>query len=204
MRPTAVPCGAGCAVGPERLSGSLRTDSARGINNGGMPMRIYATINEPLLRRSFRREQESGRSGLTVIDRDLPAVGLRVRKDGTRIFFVHVARRPGARRNIDLGTTDAITAAEAREKAVATIAAANAEREAGPRFSEFAREFLFRQARRWKPSTRDSNRHLMERYLVPFFGTLHVADIPRADVRRWFDAMSGAPGNANWTLPVLS
>ena len=61
-----------------------------------------------------------------------------------------------------------------------------------------------RQGRRWKPSTREGNRRLIDRYLVPFFGTMRVADIARADVRRWFDSMSGTPGNANRTLSVLS
>ena len=61
-----------------------------------------------------------------------------------------------------------------------------------------------RQGRRWKPSTREGNRRLIDRYLVPFFGTMRVADIARADVRRWFDSMNGTPGNANRTLSVLS
>ena len=45
---------------------------------------------------------------------------------------------------------------------------------------------------------------MIERYLVPFFGAKRVAEIARADVRRWFDSLSGTPGNANRTLPVLS
>ena len=43
-------------------------------------MRIHATINERLLRRTFR-ELKIGRSGLTVVDRDLPTFGLRVYGD---------------------------------------------------------------------------------------------------------------------------
>ena len=76
--------------------------------------------------------------------------------------------------------------------------------EAGPLFADFAEEFMRRQGRRWKPSTRDGNRHLIERHLVPYFGAMSVAGIARADVRRWFDSMSVTPGNANRTLPVLS
>ena len=33
---------------------------------------------------------------------------------------------------------------------------------------------------------------------------MRVADIARADMQRWFDSMSGTPGNANRALPVLS
>ncbi len=165
-------------------------------------MRIHATINERLLRRTFR-ERKIGQSGLTVIDEDLPAFGLKVPKNGARSFFVRVVRRLGAE-NVVLGTTDTLTAAQAREQALAAVAAAKAEHASGPRFAEFDKEFERRQARRWKPATRAANRHLVERYLLPFFGAMSVAQITRADVRRWFDALSGTPGNANRTLPVLS
>lgn len=99
-------------------------------------MRIDATINERLLRRTFC-ERKAGRSGLTVIDRDLPAFGLRVPNNGPRTFFVRVAGQFGPE-NIVLGTTDAITAAAAREKAIAAIATAEAEQDAGPLFADFA------------------------------------------------------------------
>ena len=77
-----------------------------------------------------------------------------------------------------------MTAAEAREKAIAAIEAARTEPDGGPLFADFAREFTRRQGRRWKPSTRQGNRHLIDRYLVPFFGGMRVAEIARADVRR--------------------
>ncbi len=91
-----------------------------------------------------------------------------------------------------------------REKAIAAIAEAKADRETGPLFADFAADFMRRQGRRWKPSTRKANAHLIERRLAPFFGAMPVAKIDRADVRRWFDSLSGTPGSANRTLPVLS
>ena len=165
-------------------------------------MRIHATINERTLRRTFR-EKKPGRYGLTVIDRDLPQFGFTLAKNGTKTFFVRASRPVGAPKTI-LGTADDMTAAEARDKAVAAIAAARAERETSPLFADFVKEFMRRQGRRWKPSTKKGNAHLIDRYLVPLFGTMRVAEIKRADVRRWFDSLSGTPGNANRTLPVLS
>ena len=165
-------------------------------------MRIHATINERTVARTFR-EKRIGRNGLTVIDRDLPAFGLKVSKNGRKTFFVRAAR-PGGRARMILGSADEMTAAEAREKAVAVIAVAKAERETGPLFADFVTEFMRRQGRRWKPSTEKGNRHLIDRHLVPFFGTMPVAEIARADVQRWFDSMSATPGNANRALPVLS
>ena len=64
-------------------------------------------VDERTVNRTFR-EQKIGRNGLTVIDRDLPAFGLKVSKNGTRTFFVRVARKLGAD-DIVLGTADEIT-----------------------------------------------------------------------------------------------
>ena len=74
----------------------------------------------------------------------------------------------------------------------------------GPLMRNFAEDFMRRQARRWKPATRETNRCLIRDYIAPFFGAMRVADIARADVRRWFDGLSDKPGTANRTLPVLS
>ena len=105
-------------------------------------MHIHATINERTVRRTFR-EQKIGRYGLTVIDRDLPQFGLKVTKNGTRTFFVRALCPVGAPKSI-LGTADDMTAAEAREKAIAAIAAAKTESETGPLFADFADEFMRR------------------------------------------------------------
>ncbi len=180
----------------ERRSVPPGRTAPEGTDNGDT--RIHAPINERTVRRTFR-EKKPGRYGLTV--RDLPAFGFTVA--GTKTFFVQTSRQFGAPRAI-LGTTDDMTAAEAREKAIAAIAEAGADRETGPLFADFAADFMRRQGRRWKPSTKKANAHLIERRLPPFFGAMPVAKIDRANVRRWFDSLSGTPGSANRTLPVLS
>ena len=165
-------------------------------------MRIQATINERTLRRTFR-EQLKGKRGITIFDKDLRGFGLKVSANGRKTFFVRAARKLGMAETV-LGTANEMSAAEAREKAAAAIEAAATEREHGRLFCDFSDEFMRRHARRWKPSTREGNALLLRRYLVPFFGGMRVADVARADVRRWFDSMSGTPGNANRALPVLS
>ena len=165
-------------------------------------MCIHATLNERTVRRTFR-ERKFGRTGLTVIDNDLPAFALKVSKNGHKKYIVRVANQLG-RNTVVLGTTDEITVEQAREKAADAVAAARTDREAGPLFADYVTEFMRRQGRRWKPSTRKGNAQMIDRYLLPFFGAMRVAEIDRAAVRRWFDSMSGTPGNANRTLPVLS
>ena len=165
-------------------------------------MRIYAAVNDRTARRSFR-ERKHRKRPLTVLDHTLPAFGFTVTADDTRTCFVRVVRKLGAS-NIALGRTTELTAAEAREKAVAEIEAAQVERKAGPLMRDFADEFIRRRAHRWKPSTRKSNLHLLKRYILPPLGGIRVAEMTRADVQRWFESLSGTPGVANRALPVLS
>ena len=80
-------------------------------------MSIHAAINERTIRRTFK-ERKPGSRGLTVIDRDLLQFSLKLAKNGTKTFFVRVLRPVGAPMTI-LGTADEMTAAQARDKAVA-------------------------------------------------------------------------------------
>ena len=160
-------------------------------------MRPYSNITETTLRRKPREQT------LTILDRSIPAFGLRVAPNGTRTFFVRIGRKLRTE-NVTLGTVDDLTAAEARAKALAEIEAARVERETGPLMADFAEDFMRRLARRWKPAPQESNRHLIRNHILPFFGETRVADITRAHVRRWFDGLSERPGTANRALPVLS
>lgn len=165
-------------------------------------MRIYAHLNEPTVRRTINKHVK-GTGGVTVYDKKLRGFGLKITSAGKKTFFVRTVRRTGSR-DVTLGEADALTAAQARRKAVAELDAAKTDRIDGPRFQDYADEFMRRQARRWKPSTQQGNRHLLNRYILPFFADIRVPDIAPADVRRWFDSMSAKPSTANRSLPVLS
>ena len=88
-------------------------------------MPIKATINERALRRTFK-EHKPGPRSLAVHDIDLSTFGFRVFPNGTKTFFVRASRQFGAK-NVILGAADEMTAAEARKKALAAIAAVKAE-----------------------------------------------------------------------------
>ena len=165
-------------------------------------MRIYAHLNEPTVRRTINKHVK-GTGGVTVYDKKLRGFGLKITSAGERTFFVRTVRRTGSR-DVVLGEAGKLTATEARRKAVAELDAAKTDRIDGPRFRDYADEFMRRQARRWKPSTQEGNRHLLHRYILPFFADIRVPDIAPADVRRWFDSMSAKPSTANRSLPVLS
>ena len=165
-------------------------------------MRIFANLNERTVNRSFTDPRHRWRP-LIVLDHTLPAFGLKIAGDESRTFFVRVKRELSAV-NLTLGTTAELTAAQARAQAVAEIAAATARHKTGTLFRDFADEFLRRQCRRWKPATRQSNRSALKNQLLPFFGSMRVADISHSDVQRWFDSLSGSPASANRALAVLS
>ena len=165
-------------------------------------MRIYTTINDRTVRRTFRERRHRHRP-LFVLDHTLPDFGLRVDTGDTRIWFLRVVHKLGAV-NLMLGKTTELTAAEAREKAIAEIGKAKTERQAGPLMREFVWEFVRRRARLWKPATQRSNLGHINRAILPCFGGMRVAEIARADVQRWFASLSGTPGVANRALPVLS
>ena len=106
--------------------------------------------------------------------------------------------------DIKLGTTEELTAVEARARALAELKRARHETDAGPRMRDYADEFLRRTAHRWKPATRATNRDAIANRIRPYFGEMRVPDIDPSDVHCWFDAMSHKPATANRTLPVLS
>ena len=165
-------------------------------------MRIFANLNERTVNRKFTEPRHLQRP-LIVLDHTLPAFGLKIAADESRTFFVRVKRELNAV-NLTLGTTAELNAAQARDRAIAEIEAAKAKRETGTLFRDFTAEFIRRQSRRWKAATRHSNRSVLKNQLLPFFGSMRVADISRADVQRWFDSLAGSPANANRALPVLS
>ena len=165
-------------------------------------MRIYYTINERTVRRKFKQQPRGPRS-LFVFDRDLRAFGLKITPNGKRTFFVRATNKLG-RSDIKLGTTEELTAAEARARALAELKRARHETDAGPRMRDYAEEFLRRTAHRWKPATRTTNRDAIANRILPYFGEMRVPDIDPTDVRCWFDTMSHQPATANRTLPVLS
>ena len=68
----------------------------------------------------------------------------------------------------------------------------------------FAAEFLDRQARHWKPATRETNAYIVRKHILPAFGGFTVDAIAVEQVRDWFAAMSEGPGLANRAMPVLS
>ena len=135
---------------------------------------------------------------------------LRIFPSGARTFAFEGMVR-GRRRYATLGTADSMTIPEARREVRKLIASyiepaktGNGPRTPGHPMAAFAGEFLDRQARLWKPRTRDCNERIARNEILPAFGGLTVDAIAVEQVRDWFASMSDRPGVANRAMPVLS
>ncbi len=102
-----------------------------------------------------------------------------------------------------------MTVAEARRECLARQASPEPDSASGPTRAPLFRDFVAGEWRKthfegYKPSTRRTATHLVERRLLPAFGSKPLDRISPAQVRRWFDAYSRtAPGGANRALDLL-
>ena len=145
-----------------------------------------------------------------IRDDVIPGLSLRVFPSGARSFALDRMTR-GRRRFAILGSADTMTVPEARAEARKLIAAFldTAKNDNGPRtpghpMDDFAAEFLDRQARHWKPRTRETNGYMVRKCILPAFRHMTVDAIAVEHVKDWFASMADRPGAANRAMPVLS
>ena len=147
----------------------------------------------------------------TVWDSRVAGLGVRVRPSGGR-SWIYLRKTGGGTRRIFLGPIALKTVEEARRECHALSAEphsgeeAETTRDAAPTFRAFV-EGAWKETHfdRYKPSTRKGVRYVLDRQLLPTFGSKPLDRIAAAQVRRWFDAYSRtAPGGANHALGILA
>ena len=144
----------------------------------------------------------------TVWDIRVPGLGVRVRPSGGRSYVL--LRDAGGRSGrVSIGPVSTMTVAEARQECRARQASPEPDGAAGPARAPLFRDFVAGEWREahfggYKPSTRRTATRLLERRLLPAFGSKPLDRIAPARIGRWFDAFSRtAPGNANHALDLL-
>lgn len=143
----------------------------------------------------------------TVWDSRVPGLGVRVRPSGGQ-SWVLLLDAGGRSKRISLGPAALKGVTEARRECRARQAEPEAAAEPAheaPLFRDFVagawKEAHFDV---YKPSSRRGISALLNRRLLPEFGSKPLDRITRARVRKWFDAFSRtAPGNANHGLATL-
>ena len=141
-----------------------------------------------------------------IRDAKLRGFGVRVLPSGAKRFFLHIQHR-GTRVWKTVGDANAITVDEARARATSLLAALRGDAAASPeatRFDTVAETVFRRYSKVWKPQTLYVNRNYLRRQILPHFAGTPIADITRADVRRWFASRRATPVAADRSLPVLS
>ena len=141
-------------------------------------------------------------------DARLRGFGVRVTPAGRKRFFVHCQHK-GERVWKTVGDFGAIDVDEARSRAAAMLAAIRRGEPVPARLEETlfeaVAETVFRHYERvWKPRTFAVNRCYLRNQLLPHFAGRQIAEIERADVRRWFAALRATPVAADRSMPVLS
>ena len=165
-----------------------------------MTQRIRLTDTAVLRLRPREREY-------TVWDRSVPGLGVRVRPTGGKSFVL--LRDVGGRsRRVSIGPVSTMTVAEARKACFARRAGPEPERgdaRSVPLFRDFAAgEWKAAHWEGYRPSTRRMAAHLLEKRLLPEFGSRPLDRIDTARVERWFHEFSRtAPGYANHGLDLL-
>lgn len=154
-----------------------------------------------------------------VWDTEIKGFGLRVRRNGHRVYVLEY--RPGAggrsapKRRVTIGKhgspwTPEAARNEAR-RLLGIVAAGSdpaldkAGRKAAPTVADMAQRFLEEHAdTKRKPATAKQYRRLLIQFIGPAVGRKKVADVTRQDVMRLHSGMSKTPYQANRSLALVS
>ena len=161
-------------------------------------------LTDPAIARLRPRGRE-----YTVWDSAVPGLGVRVRPGGGK-SYVLLRRSAGASRRVSLGPVSSKGIDEVRRecharRALPDLEEADRQKANVPLFRDFV-EGPWKEAHfdRYKPSTRRSVQTVLNKQVLPAFGSKPLDRIGPAEVRRWFDAWSRtAPGGANKGLELL-
>ncbi|RZF63241.1 DUF4102 domain-containing protein [Sphingomonas populi] len=144
-------------------------------------------------------------------DTDLPGFGLRCRTTGRKTWVLQHRERGNARFET-LGSTATMDVRQARREALKILRSAAldglpqkpaAKPSVGLTFEQFFPEFMECVAG-WKASTATRNASAIKAHILPAFGSLPVAQMSRADIVKWRDAMGQKPAAFNRSVPVLA
>ncbi|MCY4592521.1 MAG: tyrosine-type recombinase/integrase [Alphaproteobacteria bacterium] len=144
----------------------------------------------------------------TVWDSHCVGLGVRVRPTGAR-SYVLLENTAGRSRRVSLGPVSLKTVKEVRRECHVRKAEPEASAAPGrsaPSFRDFVEdEWKQGHFEGYKPSTRKAVQSLLDRELLPAFGSTPLDRITPARIGRWFDRFSRtAPGNANHALDLLA
>jgi len=148
-------------------------------------------------------------------DRELPGFGVRLHPSGSKVYIVH-KRFNGKSRRVTIGSHEVWSLDAARREAGSIIASLKAGQRpnrpgtdapavAGPTIAALAERYMTEHvALRCKPTTERSCRNILDRYLLPQFGTLRFGEITPDRVADLHYKLRATPTMANQVIDMLS
>ncbi|MDF0486512.1 tyrosine-type recombinase/integrase [Sphingomonas sp. H39-1-10] len=187
----------------EGPDGYLRAESPplSGTSTGNESVRLDGNI----------ARRRAPKNPMIYWDTDLPGFGLRCRISGHKTWVLRHRERGNARFET-LGSTATMDVRQARRKALKILRSSAldglpqrpvARPSAGLTFEQFFPEFMQCMVG-WKASTAKRNAWAIKAHILPSFGALPVAQMTRADIVKWRDAMGQKPAAFNRSVPVLA
>lgn len=154
--------------------------------------------------------------GRVIRDDELTGFAVRLNGDGSRTYLVEYRAGRGRgfpTRRISLGRHGALTPDEARKRAKQILAqVAHGEDPAAARTAQKKEPtvkdiLLIALEQHWKPkrkaSTAKAFEEMINRTLIPEFGTVRLSDLTRAQIRAWHAKQTHRPRQANLDLAIL-
>ena len=148
-------------------------------------------------------------------DQHLPGFGVRVYPTGSKVYIAH-ARSGGKVRRVTIGRHGTWSTERARREAGTLIAdikagkaptrpGADSPSATGPTIAELADDYMTQHvALRCKPTTQRSCRHIVDKFLLPRFGSMRLGEITPDHVAALHYRMRETPIMANQVVSLLS
>ena len=145
----------------------------------------------------------------TVWDTNIAGLGVRVRPSGSRTFVYHL-KTDGGVKKMSFGPAKLRKVEEVRRDCLVAASqevgeVVKGKRASAPLFRDFvAGPWKVACYDRCKPATQKGYSSLLQRQLLPAFGSRRLDRIAKVEIIRWFEDYSRtAPGNANHALVLL-
>ena len=174
--------------------------------HGGHGLRVKGNFN---LTNRRVAELEVDRRDAFFWDRDLPGFGVRVYRNGRKVYVVQARGPGGATRRTTIGSHLEIGAERARGRARVVIDRIKQGLDPVPRpeltVADLAERYLdVHVAVNCRPSTQETFRRLVDKYILPELGDLPVTAVDRSHVAALHYGLHEKPYQANQAVRVLA
>jgi len=154
-------------------------------------------------------ELEVDRRDAFFWDRDLPGFGVRVYRNGRKVYVVQARGPGGVTRRTTIGSHLEVTAERARIRARVVIDRIKQGLDPVPRpeptVADLAERYLHAHvAVNCRPSTRETYQRLVDKYILPELGDLLVTAVDRSHVAALHYRLHEKPYQANQAVRVLA